>query len=107
MSLIVGGVLVYGLYFYVLEIGGVVVNLNRAYDFILDLFNFKDGSKSLGGGVNVMVNVMNEGNVMVEIEVNVIVVDDVNVMNVMNVIVISSLDEILAEVGDVEDDEEE
>jgi translocation protein SEC62 len=93
VSLTVGGALVYGLYSYAPETGGAVANLNRAHDSILDLFNLKDGPKSLGGGANATANATNEGNATVEIEVN--------------ATVIPSLDEILAEVGDVEDDEEE
>ena len=58
-------------------------------------------------GEGTTANATNEGNATVEIEVNATVVDDANATNATNATVIPSLDEILAEVGDVEDDEEE
>ena len=81
--------------------------MNRAHDSILDLFNLKDGPKSLGGGANATANATNEANATVEIEVNATVVDDANATNATNATAIPSLDEILAEVGEMEDDEEE
>ena len=107
VSLTVGGALVYGLYSYAPETGGAVANLNRAHDSILDLFNLKDGPKSLGGGANATANATMEANATVEIEVNATVVDDANATNATNATAIPSLDEILAEVGEMEDDEEE
>jgi translocation protein SEC62 len=80
--------------------------LNRAHDSILDLFNLKDGPKSLGGAMNATSSNATDAPVAAEtsatLEVN--VTAEANETEV-NATVIPSLDEILAEVGDDFEDE--
>jgi translocation protein SEC62 len=106
VGLSIGSAVVYGLYSVAPETGGAVANLNRAHDSILDLFNLKDGPKSLGGAMNATSSNATDAPVAAEtsatLEVN--VTAEANETEV-NATVIPSLDEILAEVGDDFEDE--
>ena len=102
--------MVYGLYSVAPEPGGAVANLNRAHDSILDLFNLKDGPKSLGGGANATGNLTanaTNGTETPLVEQNTTAQEDVNATNATNATVIPSLDEILAEVGEEDDEDAE
>ena len=107
VGLTIGIAVVYGLYSVAPETGGAVANLNRAHDSILDLFNLKDGPKSLGGGANATGNLtanVTNGTETPLVEQNTTAQEDVNATNAT---VIPSLDEILAEVGEEDDEDAE
>ena len=107
VGLTIGSAVVYGLYSVAPETGGAVANLNRAHDSILDLFNLKDGPKSLGGGANATGNLtanVTNGTETPLVEQNTTAQEDVNATNAT---VIPSLDEILAEVGEEDDEDAE
>ena len=110
VGLTIGSAVVYGLYSVAPETGGAVANLNRAHDSILDLFNLKDGPKSLGGGANATGNLTanaTNGTETPLVEQNTTAQEDVNATNATNATVIPSLDEILAEVGEEDDEDAE
>lgn len=110
-ALAIGGAVAYGLYTFAPETGGAVANLNRAHDSILDLFNLKDGPKSLGAGDANATNATANATVVESNVTSNVTLETLNAtaedVNATANATIPSLDEILAEVGDIDEDEEE
>ena len=102
LGLTIGSAVVFGLYRVAPETGGARVLTHTAHDAILDMFNLKGGPKQLGGAMNTT-----SDTAQTTPEVDIPVVPEVNVTaetNETNATVIPTLEEILAEVGDVEDE---